>query len=92
MACNKNGSRALESIWRNTSLKQKELIATCLCLQEERIRSDRIGFHIHRNFALFHFNKRRKDWQSIQQNDQRKREMFQDVLHTGNIQVDTYDK
>ncbi|XP_060603049.1 nucleolar protein 9-like [Ruditapes philippinarum] len=82
LACDKNGSRALESIWRNTSMKQKEMIATCLCVQEDRIRSDRIGFHIHRNFALFHFTKRRKDWQSIQQNDQRKRKMFQDVLHT----------
>ncbi|XP_045193252.2 nucleolar protein 9-like [Mercenaria mercenaria] len=82
LACDKNGSRTLESIWKNVSLKQKILIATCLCIQEDRIRSDRIGFHIHRNFALFHFKKRRKDWVSIQQNDQRRRKMFQDVLDT----------
>lgn len=80
LACDKNGSRTLESIWKNVSIKQKTLIATCLCIREDRIRSDRFGFHIHRNFALFHFQKRRNDWLSIQQNDQRKRKMFHDVL------------
>lgn len=83
LACDKNGSRTLESIWKNVTINQKTQIATSLCKQGDRIRSDRFGFHIHRNFALFHFVKRRQDWMSIQQNDMKKRKMFQDVFESG---------
>ncbi|KAL4234712.1 Nucleolar protein 9 [Mactra antiquata] len=82
IACDRNGSRTLESIWKCISMKQKVDMATCLCKQEEKIRSDRFGFHVHRNLALFHFSKRRNDWNHIQQNSLKKRKIFQDFLDT----------
>ena len=83
LACNKNGSRALEAIWRNVEVKVKSKIAGELCKQEAKVKSDMFGRHIHRNFALFHFSKRTAEWTTIQKNEHKKRQMFKDVLESG---------
>ena len=88
LACHRNGSRTLEAIWRHLSIKQKTLVATEICEQEAKVRSDNFGWHIHRNFALGHFVKRKNDWIGIQGAKNRKREMFKDILEQqdgGNI-------
>lgn len=83
LACNKNGSRALEAVWRNVDVKNKSQIAAELCKQEAKVRSDMFGRHIHRNFALGHYMKRQSEWMAVQKNEQKKRKMFKDVLDSG---------
>ena len=51
-----------------------------LCKQEVKVRSDRFGCYMYRNFALQHFVKRRNDWLGIQESDMRKRKLFKDFL------------
>ena len=80
MACNRNGSRTLETIWRSASMNQKVAIATELGKQEDKIRSDQFGRFAHKKFGIYLFLKRRNDWKGSQVHDERKRKLFQDII------------
>lgn len=83
LACDKIGSRILQGLWNHIDLKLKSQTATELCLQEAKVKSHMYGRHVHRELALFHFAKRKTDWEFIQRREQKKREMFKDVLESG---------
>ena len=80
LACSQHGSRTLETVWKVATLKQKTQIAEELRKQEHKLRSCRFGGFIHRNFALFHFVNRRKEWNDMQANEAKKRKLFSDLL------------
>ncbi|XP_039603654.1 nucleolar protein 9 isoform X2 [Polypterus senegalus] len=80
LACNKYGSRIMDKIWSTSDVSQKKSIAEDLAPHEARLRSDIFGHHIARNFALFHFLKRKKEWENIQTAQVKKRRMFNDIL------------
>jgi len=80
VACHKNGSRSLESMWKSVNLKLRTSIARELSQHSDRLKSDMIGRHIERKFALRHFNTRNSDWTTLQKSDNKKRALFTDVL------------
>ncbi|XP_028649543.2 nucleolar protein 9 [Erpetoichthys calabaricus] len=80
LACNKYGSRIMDKIWSTSEVSQKKSIVEDLAPHEARLRSDIFGHHIARNFALFHFLKRKKEWEDIQTAQLKKRRMFNDIL------------
>ncbi|BFZ19483.1 hypothetical protein BsWGS_22521 [Bradybaena similaris] len=80
IACNRNGSRCLESIWKGSVLKAKTLIAEELSKSLDRIESDQWGHFLHRNFALFKFSQRRKEWIEIQVANTKKQQLLNDIL------------
>ncbi|XP_043914285.1 nucleolar protein 9 [Protopterus annectens] len=80
LACSKHGSRVLDQIWKGASLGKKQDIAQELVAKEEELRRDTFGHHIVRNFALAHFQKRRRDWDEHQAADSKLKKMFLDIL------------
>ncbi|CAL1532749.1 unnamed protein product [Lymnaea stagnalis] len=85
IACNRNGSRCLENIWKLCSLNQRIMIAEELSKSQERLEGDQWGHFAYNNFALHKFNQRRKDWLDIQGASSKKQQLLQNILQgTGN--------
>ncbi|KAL5020883.1 hypothetical protein ScPMuIL_000038 [Solemya velum] len=80
VACTKNGSRTVETMWKSLKTKQKIIVAEDLAKQEEKLRSDKFGHFVYYNFGIGHFKHRRKDWMESQGASQRKRKLFEDIL------------
>ncbi|XP_052062783.1 nucleolar protein 9-like [Mytilus californianus] len=80
IACNKNGSRTLEMIWKHINTSQKIAIATELGKQEHKLRGDRFGLFVHKNFGIFQFVHRKKDWEESQSASLKKRKLFEEIL------------
>ncbi|CAM1330350.1 Uncharacterised protein PB.1153, partial [Pycnogonum litorale] len=66
LACDKHGSRSIDCIWSVSSMKYKSAIAEELIVNEDTLNNNLYGKFIVRNFALFHFKRRRKQWMEIQ--------------------------
>nr|XP_002125348.1 nucleolar protein 9 isoform X2 [Ciona intestinalis] len=80
IAMDKYGSRVLENIWRQSSIKMKIIIAESLVPHESSLTNDQHGKHIFRKFAIRQFHQRNEDWKSFQVKIEKKRKMFQDFL------------
>uniref|UniRef100_UPI00398F14A6 nucleolar protein 9-like n=1 Tax=Pristiophorus japonicus TaxID=55135 RepID=UPI00398F14A6 len=80
LACDKHGSRVLDQIWNSVPIGMKQAIAEELAARERELRSDPIGHHIARNFALAHFVKRRRDWDEHQAAESKRRKVFAELL------------
>ncbi|XP_070810387.1 nucleolar protein 9 [Pituophis catenifer annectens] len=80
LACSKHGSRVLDAIWSRASLPARRELAQELAEHEPQLRHDPFGHHLVRNFALTHFLKRRRDWDSHQQAEKKRRDLFAEIL------------
>ncbi|XP_013404032.1 nucleolar protein 9 [Lingula anatina] len=80
LACHRNGSRTLDSLWAQASLKNRILIAEELIKQESKLRSDRFGQYIYKNCALQNFAHRRREWKEVQTGNIKKRKLFKELL------------
>uniref|UniRef100_A0A8C5RPZ1 NOP9 nucleolar protein n=1 Tax=Laticauda laticaudata TaxID=8630 RepID=A0A8C5RPZ1_LATLA len=80
LACSKHGSRVLDAIWSRASLPARQELAQELAEHEPQLRHDPFGHHLVRNFALTHFLKRRRDWDSHQQAEKKRRALFAEIL------------
>ncbi|XP_058039274.1 nucleolar protein 9 [Ahaetulla prasina] len=80
LACSKHGSRVLDAIWGRASLPGRRELAQELAAHEPQLRYDPFGHHLVRNFALTHFLKRRRDWDSHQQAEKKRRDLFAEIL------------
>ncbi|XP_076470121.1 nucleolar protein 9-like [Babylonia areolata] len=80
VACTKNGSRCLESVWGNLSLAQRTGLAKELA-DSERLRNDRFGHFLHRSFQLALFATNRQRWQEQQGALAKRKRMMKELLH-----------
>ncbi|XP_067870568.1 nucleolar protein 9-like isoform X1 [Heterodontus francisci] len=80
LACDKYGSRVLDQIWKSVPIGMKRSIAEELAGRERELQSDPIGCWIARNFALAHFQKRRRLWDEYQVAESKRRKMFAELL------------
>uniref|UniRef100_V9LJC7 Pumilio domain-containing protein C14orf21-like protein n=1 Tax=Callorhinchus milii TaxID=7868 RepID=V9LJC7_CALMI len=80
LACSKHGSRVLDQIWNSASSSARQDIAEELAQSEAVLLRDAVGHHIARNLSLSHFIRRRKDWESHQATDSKKRKIFSEIL------------
>ena len=67
-------------MWKHINMTQKIAIATELGRQEAKLRGDRFGFYVHKNFGIFQFVHRKKDWEESQTANLKKRKLFQEIL------------
>nr|KAG5704498.1 hypothetical protein BaRGS_003809 [Batillaria attramentaria] len=81
VACTKNGSRCLESIWKSLNVKQRTRIAEELAESEARLRSDRFGHFLHHNLAIPQFVQRRQLWLEQQGAQSKRKRMMAELLH-----------
>uniref|UniRef100_H2YBU2 PUM-HD domain-containing protein n=1 Tax=Ciona savignyi TaxID=51511 RepID=H2YBU2_CIOSA len=78
LACDKYGSRVLENIWRQSSLKIKVAIAESLAPHD--LTNNQWGKHVHRNFALKLFTERNSTWLEQQERFDNKRKLFKQFM------------
>ncbi|XP_046550150.1 nucleolar protein 9-like isoform X2 [Haliotis rubra] len=81
ISCDRNGSRTLESIWRNCSAQQKVVIAEELSKHADRLHSNKFGHFVYRNLAISQFQTHRKLWMSQQGVTAQKRKLFKDFFN-----------
>lgn len=82
LACSKHGSRSLDAIWKRSSPKMKEIIAGELSKKETIMNNNTFGKFISTNCALSLFKRAREEWNKLQKSDNKKRELFDDILGT----------
>nr|XP_054761961.1 nucleolar protein 9-like [Lytechinus pictus] len=80
IACNKNGSRTIEGIFKASSIKSKFVIAETLAERETHLLSHTFGRFVHRNLSLGHLRNRRQEWKNIQMKEAQKRKLFADIV------------
>ncbi|XP_071824564.1 nucleolar protein 9-like [Apostichopus japonicus] len=80
ICCDKSGSRAMESVFKMSSIKMKTIIAEVLAKKETQLHSDRFGCFMHRTCQLSQFKHRRNAWTSIMTKDDKKRKLFADLI------------
>ncbi|PIK36892.1 putative nucleolar protein 9 [Apostichopus japonicus] len=80
ICCDKSGSRAMESVFKMSSIKMKTIIAEVLAKKETQLHSDRFGCFVHRTCQLSQFKHRRNAWTSIMTKDDKKRKLFADLI------------
>ncbi|XP_067650762.1 nucleolar protein 9-like [Haliotis asinina] len=81
ISCDRNGSRTLESIWKNCSAQQKVVIAEELSKHADRLHSNKFGHFVYRNLAISQFQTHRKLWMSQQGVTAQKRKLFKDFFN-----------
>lgn len=80
MACNKYGSRSLESCWRIAEINLKEEIAKELVGKESNLRSNFYGNIIFSKCNLQYFKKKIDTWSSKEEAKDRKRQTLSKIL------------
>ena len=81
VACTKNGSRCLESVWKHLSVKQRTRVAEELA-ESDRLHSDRFGHFLVSGFGLPLFSSRRESWLQRQGADTKRKRMMKELLHS----------
>ena len=84
VACSKNGSRCLESVWKNLTTGQRTRIAEELSATE-RLRGDKFGHFLFYNFALGKFLNQRSQWLHIQGAQSKRKKALAHLLNKGKI-------
>ena len=80
VACTKNGSRAIDSIFAAASMRSKFNIVEELAAKDSQLAGDQYGRHVHRNCALNHFKYRRGQWKELQGRETKKRKLFAEII------------
>lgn len=80
MACSKHGSRALESLYAVSSLKNQMKIMEELASKEGLVTGTEVGRIIANKYALDLFNHRRNEWKQMQTRKERTKDMFADII------------
>ncbi|XP_072049550.1 nucleolar protein 9-like [Amphiura filiformis] len=80
VACNRNGSRTIDSLFAAASMRSKFTIAEELAAKIDQLAGDQFGRHVHRNCALNHFKYRRGQWKELQGRETKKRKLFAEII------------
>ncbi|XP_069112606.1 nucleolar protein 9-like isoform X2 [Argopecten irradians] len=83
VACDKNGSRTLDNMWKCATLTQKLMVAEELGRNEAKLQGDRFGFYVHKNCGIFHYKHRLQEWKEVQGQSQKKRKLFSEIINDG---------
>lgn len=80
LACSKNGSRALDALWRSSELKARQVIAEELLQKETALVSNKFGQIVFDNYALSLLKHQKADWKAKQDKETKKRKLFADLI------------
>lgn len=70
----------MDAIWKQSSTKTKEVIAAELSKKESVLNNNNFGKFISTNCSLSLFKRAREDWNKLQKVDNKKKELFSDIL------------
>ena len=80
MACSKHGSRGIDAIWNNGSIKLKEFLASKLCSEEIHLNSNQYGKFVSQNLGLNLFKRSKENWKSNFDKAQKTKALFEDFI------------
>ena len=80
LATSKFGSRALDALWRTSSVKTRLSIGEELLQKETALVGNYFGRIIAENYALSLLKKQKSDWKTIQEKESKKRKLFADIV------------
>ena len=80
LACSKSGSRALDGLWNQGSIRARETIASELVSKEAQLTSNPFGKFIARKAALAVFKRSKDQWKNVIGQQDKKRKVAQDFL------------
>ena len=80
LATSKNGSRALDALWRSSDTKARQIIADELIQKEAALLSNMFGRIIFENYALSLLKHQKADWKSKQDQESKKRKLFANLV------------
>jgi len=80
LACDKCGCRALETLWKQVSIKTKQAIVEQLAKQDKKLQSDKFGRHIHRLFGLSVWIHKNDEWSKVITKEGKNKELFEDIV------------
>lgn len=80
LACNKHGSRSLDSIWAKVSLKNKRLMVEELAQKEAQLNSNQFGKFVSLKCAISVWKHSNSDWNSVVTSTEKKENLFSDIL------------
>ncbi|CAH1780510.1 unnamed protein product, partial [Owenia fusiformis] len=105
IACDRTGSRVIDTLWNCAILKHKFIMAENLAKESEKLRNNNFGKFVFRNCGIHNFIHRRQDWKENQKGNIRKRKILDgifddekpqnkkrqnDISHEENIQMDDF--
>ena len=80
MACSKHGSRGIDAIWNNGSIKLKEFLASKLCSEEIHLNSNQYGKFVSQNLGLNLFKRSKENWKSNFDKAQKTKALFEEFI------------
>ena len=80
LACNKNGSRTLDTMFNTAPIRHKFTIAEEMIRHESKIRGDRFGRILWWNYNLNAFQRNKNEWKQRQLTEMKKRKLFQELI------------
>lgn len=80
LACSKHGSRALDALWKYSSLKMKQVMVEELSRDELQLSSHPIGKFTSRSCALSAWRHQRDQWRTIVTQADKNAELFKDII------------
>ena len=80
LACEKQGSRVVETCWRQAEVKYKEAITRELADNEHQLKDNFYGKFVLRNCGVEHFKRKDKTWHEREQKVERKRKLLEEIF------------
>ncbi|XP_065348890.1 nucleolar protein 9 [Cloeon dipterum] len=80
LACNKFGSRSLDSIWKVSPLKTRQAIVSSLSQHLPKLKGDTFGRFVVTNYGVELFKHHPDDWSAAQGKEMTTKRLFADIL------------
>lgn len=81
MLCkDRQGSRVVDVLWRQSEVQRKQELAEQLMAHEEELFANYYGKIVLRNCNISHYKKKQTAWQDVERATEKRRELFQDIL------------
>ena len=85
LATSKNGSRALDALWRSSELKARLIIGEELLQKEAALVSNMFGRIVFENYALSLLKSQKTDWRAKQDKETKKRKLFAGLVEPAGL-------
>jgi len=80
LACNKHGSRTMDTLWNHSGLKQRQTIVEELSTKLDILNSNKFGKFVVQRFYVPIFRRSRDDWKDVVEKKNKVGDMFADII------------
>ena len=80
LACSKHGSRSLDTLWKHSSIKCKQIMVDDLTYKLDILNSNKFGSFIVKNWFVAEFKRNKSDWQKLVEKEDKIADAFTDII------------